>query len=229
MGRVQEALESLGLRENTIVVYFSDHGDMFNYREGWTHKSVCYEDALKVPLLVNWPGRIEEGTVVEAMVGLQDLMPTVLEWAGLEVPDYLHGKSIVPLQEGKSTVWREAHYAQNITRHTNVSQRCIRTGEWKLILSDWPRTVRRYTSQNYLFNLVNDPEEELNLYDTPHEDSYNQYGHFPPHTEVIIELAQLLRKYAAEIGDTQGCNLADNCLLEMQKRPPGVNSTVINT
>ncbi|MCZ6676891.1 MAG: sulfatase-like hydrolase/transferase [Candidatus Poribacteria bacterium] len=218
VGRVMEALERLGLRENTIVVYFSDHGDTFRYREGWAYKFVCHEDAIKVPLIVNCPERISAGTVVPSMVGLQDLMPTVLDWAGLDIPDYLHGKSLVPLLSGESVPWREAYYVQNITRHTNVEQRCIRTGEWKLILNERPRTVRRYASSNYLFDLVNDPEEELNLYDTPREDGHNQYGHFPPFTDVITELAQLLRKYAEEIGDAFGCELADNCLTEMRNR-----------
>ena len=87
-----------------------------------------------------------------------------------------------------------------------------------MILSDRPRTVRGYSSPNHLYNLVNDPEEELNLYDAPYEDQHNQFAHYSPFTDVIVELAQLLRQYAEEIGDTFGCEVADNSLIEMKHR-----------
>ena len=68
----------------------------------------------------------------------------------------------------------------------------------EIILSDRPRTVRDYSSPNHLFDLVNDPEEELDLYDAPYEDQHNQFTHYPPFTDVIVELAQSLRKHAEE-------------------------------
>ncbi len=218
VGRTMETLDRLGLRDDTIVVYFSDHGDTFRYREGWMYKFVCHEDAIKVPFIVNCPARIPGGATLDSMIGLQDLMPTILDWAGLDLPDHLHGQSLVPLLAGESVPWREAYYVENILFQSNVEQRCIRTKEWKLILSDRPQTVRSYSSPNHLFDLVNDPEEELDLYDAPHEDDHNQYAHYPPFTDVIVELAQLLRRYAEEIGDTFGCDVADNCLIEMKHR-----------
>ena len=69
-----------------------------------------------------------------------------------------------------------------------------------------------------LYDLINDPEEELNLYETPRTDGYNQYLHFPPYTNVIAELARLLKHHAQEINDSLGEDLADLCLLEMEKR-----------
>ena len=218
VGRTMETLDRLGLRDDTIVVYFSDHGDTFRYREGWMYKFVCHEDAIKVPFIVNCPARIPGGATLDSMIGLQDLMPTILDWAGLDLPDHLHGQSLVPLLAGESVPWREAYYVENILFQSNVEQRCIRTKEWKLILSDRPQTVRSYSSPNHLFDLANDPEEELDLYDAPYEDDHNQYAHYPPFTDVIVELAQLLRRYAEEIGDTFGCDVADNCLVEMKHR-----------
>ena len=217
VGRLMTVLDELGIAENTIVVYYSDHGDMFSYR-GSDHKFTCHEDSIKVPMIFSQPGTIEAGSVITEFVGLQDLMPTVLDWAGLEIPDYLHGRSMTPLLKGEPVPWREAHYTQNITRDQFVDQRCIRTNEWKLILSRPVGGLRSYTGNHELYDLVNDPEEELNLYNTPRADGHNQYLYFPPYTEVTAELAQLLKRYALEIDDPLGVDLADLCLLEMQKR-----------
>ncbi len=218
VGRVMQALEDLDLAENTVVVYLSDHGDTFRYRVQGTHKFVCHDEAIRIPLIVRWPGQIEAETVLEQTVGLEDLMPTILEWAGLTVPDHLHGRSLGPLLEGRDVEWRQAYYVQNIIRHGNLEQRCIRTDKWKLILSKIPGTAISYANPNFLYDLENDPEEELNVYDTPRADSQNQYGHFPPYTEKIRELAGLAREFAEKIGDGFGVVLADSCLLEVKKR-----------
>ena len=152
------------------------------------------------------------------MVGLQDLMPTLLEWAGIENPGYLHGRSLAPLLAGESPTWRDACYIQNITFRNNIEQRCIRTERWKLILNDWPRNARGYSSSNYLFDLTIDPEEELNLYYAPCQDRHNRYKHLPSYTETIKELAHLIMQYAKNINDTFGCDIAEKTLLEMTKR-----------
>lgn len=217
VGRLTAAMDEFGLTENTIVVYFSDHGDMFSYR-GADHKFTCHEDSIKVPMIFSCPGTIDEGLLIDQFVGLQDLMPTILDWAGLEIPDYLHGRSLVPLLEGESVHWRDAHYTQNITKAPFIDQRCIRTHEWKLILNRPVTGLRNYMGNHTLYDLVNDPEEELNVYQTPRQDGHNQYLNFPPYTEVISELAQTLKRHALEIDDTLGSDLADLCLLEMGKR-----------
>jgi choline-sulfatase len=217
VGRVIAAMDELGLREDTLVLFFSDHGDTFRYRHSDWHKFVCHEEAIKVPLIARWSGRIAEGRVIRNMVGLQDLMPTVLECTGIEMPDHLHGASLVPLLEGMPTRWREAYYVENIAPDRS-QQRCIRTERWKLILNEWPFSVRGFACPNSLFDLENDPEEELNLYDTSRKDSFDQYRHLPSFTDVIIELVHLLKKYAKEIDDATGCQLAENCLLEMRHR-----------
>lgn len=217
VGQLTTALDDLGLRENTIVVYYSDHGDMFSYR-GPDHKFTCHEDSIKVPMIINWPGTIKKGLAIDNFVGLQDLMPTILDWAGLEIPDHLHGKSMVPLLRNESVDWRDAHYTQNITKAPHIDQRCIRTHQWKLILNRPIAGLRNYMGTHELYNLVTDPEEELNVYNTPRKDGHNQYLNFPPYTDEIAELAQILKRHAIEINDPLGSDLADLCLLEMQKR-----------
>jgi len=223
-GRVMQALEDLDLAESTVVVYFSDHGDTFRFRVQGTHKFVCHDEAIKVPLIVRWPGQIAEGTVLDQIVGLEDLMPTILEWAGLSVPDHLHGRSLGPLLQGQGIDWRQAYYVQNITRSSNLDQRCIRTDSWKLILSKFSGTAKNNGNPNFLYDLESDPEEVLNVYYTPRRDSQNQYEHYPPFTEKIMELAGLAREFAEKIGDGLGVVLADSCLLEMKKRKPTANA-----
>ena len=146
------------------------------------------------------------------------LQETVLDWAALEIPDYMHGKSLVPLLNGESVAWRDTHYTENILRDTRIDQRCIRTNEWKLILTRPGSGLRAYSGDHALYNLLDDPEEELNVYKTPRKDGHNQYLHFPPYTDVIDELANILKRHAQEVDDSLGSDLADLCLLEMQKR-----------
>jgi len=121
VGRICEALKDLGLNEKTIVVYCADHGDTLRYRDD-EHKATCYEEAIRIPLVIRWPGQIKPGLIVNQMVGLQDLMPTILEWAELELPEHLHGKSLVPLLREKAPSWREAYYVQNLTLQ-NIEQK----------------------------------------------------------------------------------------------------------
>ena len=211
------ALERLGIAEDTVLVYYSDHGDMFGYR-GADHKFTCHDDSIHVPLMIRWPGRIDAGREIHEFVGLQDLMPTILEWAEIAAPEYLHGTSIVPLLSGTNVPWREAYYVENITNRPEMEQRCIRTRDWKLILTRQMHMLNRYSGAHELYDLTNDPEEELNLYLTPRKDNHNRYRHVPPHDDVVRDLAGLLAREAEAIDDPLGVDLARMCLLEMSKR-----------
>ena len=217
VGRVSAALERLGIAEDTVLVYYSDHGDMFGYR-GADHKFTCHDDSIHVPLMIRWPGRIDAGREIHEFVGLQDLMPTILEWAEIAAPEYLHGTSIVPLLSGTNVPWREAYYVENITNRPEMEQRCIRTRDWKLILTRQMHMLNRYSGAHELYDLTNDPEEELNLYLTPRKDNHNRYRHVPPHDDVVRDLAGLLAREAEAIDDPLGVELARMCLLEMSKR-----------
>lgn len=217
VGRLVAALEEEGLAEDTIIVYYSDHGDHFSYR-GSDHKFTCHEDSIKVPMVISWPGTIEPGTVIDEFVGLQDLMPTILDWADQDIPEHLHGKSMVPLLERKSVDWRASHYTENVIRGPFIEQRSVRTKEWKLILTRSVRFLQGYRALNELYDLVNDPEEELNIYNTPREDTHNRFRNTPPQTAVIEELVQELRKQAVEIDDQLGVDMADFTMVEIGKR-----------
>jgi arylsulfatase A-like enzyme len=227
VGRIVDALDELGIRDNTIIVYFSDHGDHFMYRDKATAKFTCHEDSIRVPCIINGPGNIPSGLELNEYIGLEDLMPTVLEWAGLPVPDYMHGRSLVPLLEGKSADelnWRKSYYVENRLKLDNVSQRAVRTDRWKLIVGE-SRQLRDYALDGYLYDLEEDPEEEDNLYRVAPTKPEGQRKMYTDKHEVIAELAQLMRKHAEQVNDDLGIEIADLCLLEMRKRAERVPVT----
>jgi len=92
---------------NTVVIFTSDHGEMLGDHYLW-RKSLPYEGACRIPMLMRAPERfgIRPGTVLDQPVGLEDLMPTVLEMAGVDVPESVEGRSLLPLLRGEEAAWR---------------------------------------------------------------------------------------------------------------------------
>jgi arylsulfatase A-like enzyme len=94
LGQIVDALENLGLRENTIVVFCSDHGD-FMGEHGMTCKGGVFYDCLtRVPLIVSWPGKIAAGLRDDSMVNLIDVVPTLLSLQGLDIPRSMQGQTL---------------------------------------------------------------------------------------------------------------------------------------
>ena len=107
VGRVLDHLEASGLRSNTVVIYTSDQG-FFLGDHGWFDKRFMYEESLRMPFLIRYPGQIKPGSVSERMVLNTDFAPTFLEYAGLPVPADMQGRSIVSLLRGETPRdWRE--------------------------------------------------------------------------------------------------------------------------
>jgi len=211
LGRIRTALDAAGLSESTIVIYFSDHGDTFWYRREGEHKFVCTDDALRIPLIVEGPG-IEAGLRTSLPVGLQDLAPTMLDLAGIEVPEIIQGKSLLPLIKGDSPAnWRKGYYVQNITHISGIHQRAWRTDRWKLIASA--------NKEHELYDLAVDPEEELNIFLTPRPDpGFERFKHYRDYARDIDALAVDMSKMATEIGDTEGAGLVANLRAGLRPR-----------
>lgn len=163
VGRLLDYLETLGLNENTLVIYTSDQG-FFLGDHGWYDKRFMYEESLRMPLLVSFPGRIKPGTVNDRMVLNVDFAPTFLEFAGLSVPQDIQGRSILSLLEGRnprgwraSMYYRYYHYPAD---HRVQPHYGIRTERYKLIyfnrIDEWE-----------LFDLKKDPQEMNNVYAKP--------------------------------------------------------------
>lgn len=216
VGRMLDAIDEAGIAENTIVMYCSDHGDTFKFRPDGMHKHVCHEESIRVPMIVRWPERVSAGSVVEAPVGLIDLLPTLLECAGENVPDHAQGKSFLPWLEGRTPKWDDVSYIETNTRYEGHDQRCLRTSKWKLVLGT--------TGPNHLFDLERDPEEVFDLYDAPESCSENMPT-FPSHAHVIAELVERMDEVARGLDDDVGRRAAERSRQELtQRRARGVKS-----
>ena len=152
LGRILKKLDELGLSDNTLVIFTTDHGDMVG-AHGCIGKSIqsFYDDLVRIPLLMRLPGKIPAGTVVDEPVSQIDFMPTILDYLGLPVPEGIHGRSMRPLVEGQPVEWRDYAFCQRAN-----SSRMLRTERYKLLYRPKPGGVA-------LYDLQNDPHEDHNL------------------------------------------------------------------
>lgn len=163
VGRVLDFLDESGLRENTIVIYASDQG-WFLGEHGWYDKRWMYEESLRMPLLVSWPGVITPGSVNTDLVQNLDFAPTFVEVAGGSQPERMQGHSLVPLLKNSTPdSWRDSvyyHYYEHPGAHMVHRHYGVRTDRHKLIyfyqLDEWE-----------LYDLDRDPEEMENRIDDP--------------------------------------------------------------
>jgi len=174
VGRIMDGLDRLGLSDDTIVIYTSDHGE-FVAAHGMVEKCALghnvYEDTLRVPLIVAWPKRFLEGAVNKSLVELVDLYPTLMDLLNLKRPKdarELPGKSLIPsLTENKPT-GRKYAVSENWNQATVITER-YKLGLW-IDPGPIPRYKRRDNRQrfpNQLFDREIDPKETNNLIDNP--------------------------------------------------------------
>jgi arylsulfatase len=137
---------------NTIVVYTSDHGEMLGDHHLW-RKNLAFESAARIPLFLRAPKRfgIAPETVRDEAVCLEDIMPTLLDLAGVAIPGTVEGKSLAPLMRGESPAWREALPVEHAPAH-----QCMTDGREKYI---WQVADGR----EFFFDLRDDPLEMHNL------------------------------------------------------------------
>lgn len=137
VGRVLDYLDSHGLTDNTIIVYTSDQG-FYMGEHGWFDKRFIYEESLRTPLLIAYPGHIQPGTVCNKLVQNIDYAPTFLDLAGVSKPKELPGRSLTPLFKAGDKVkgWRNSiyyHYYDYPTYHMVRKHDGVRTDRYKLI------------------------------------------------------------------------------------------------
>ncbi|GEM66368.1 sulfatase [Sphingobacterium faecium NBRC 15299] len=160
IGKILDFLDENGLAENTIVIYGSDQG-FYLGEHGWFDKRFIYEESLRTPFMIRYPGLIKPGTVIEQSLLNIDWAPTLLEMAGVSVPQEIQGKSFSGLLQNKMINWRDHvyyHYYEYPQPHRVMPHFGIRTSKYKL--------VRFYGDQNFweLYNLEQDPQELNNIY-----------------------------------------------------------------
>ncbi len=163
LGRVLDWLDASGLADETVVVYSSDQG-FYLGDHGWYDKRWMYEESLRMPLIVKWPGVTEPGSVDRHLVQNLDYAETFLELAGLEVPADMQGRSLLPLLRGEGPAdWRESiyyHYYAFPSAHMVARHDGVRTERFKLL--------RFYQFDAWEFyDLERDPDELRNEYANP--------------------------------------------------------------
>jgi arylsulfatase A-like enzyme len=191
LGRLMDSLQSLGLTEDTIVLYTSDHGSHFKTRNS-EYKRCCHESAIRVPTALWGPG-FEGGGQVRQLVSLVDLPPTLLDAAGLPVPANMQGRSIVPLLQGETEDWPEEVFLQISEAQVG---RAVRTQRWKYsVVAPDKHGGRDSASDHYveefLYDLQADPYELTNLIG------------FESHQEVAAVMRARLLRRMVEAGETE--------------------------
>lgn len=181
VGRLLKYLDDEGLADNTVVIYAADQG-FYLGEHGWFDKRWIFEESLRTPLLVRWPGVLKPGTVNADLVSVIDFAPTMLEAAGAAVPAEMQGRSFVPILRGQTPAdWRKSfyyHYYEHPAVHSVARHYGVVTDRYKL--------VRFYEPEfNYweLFDLKEDPLELKSVY------GHAEYA--PVQKELETELARL--------------------------------------
>ena len=159
IGRVLTYLKQSGLDQNTIVIYSSDQG-FYNGEHGWYDKRWMYEESLRNPFIIKWPGVIKPGTTSDALIQNIDYAPTLLECAGLNVPADVQGDSFKTILQGDTPKhWRQSilYTYYGLGAHAVKTHYGVRTQRYKLI--HFPET-----DEWELYDIQSDPAEMHNLY-----------------------------------------------------------------
>ena len=187
VGRLLDYLEGTGELDNTVIIYTSDQG-FYLGEHGWFDKRFMYEESQRTPMLVRYPHAIPAGTACDALAMNIDIAPTLLDFAGLEIPSDIQGRSLKEVFSGHTPEnWRDAvyyHYYEYPSWHSVKRHYGVRSERYKLIhfyndVDEWE-----------LYDLWRDPHELCNVYEDP---AY----------EVVREqMHKRLKELQAEVGDT---------------------------
>lgn len=188
-GRLLDALKSLGLEQNTIVLFTSDHGCHFKTRNS-EYKRSCHESSIRVPTAATGPG-FNGGGQIREMFSTVDIAPTLLDVAGLPVPDSMQGHSAMPLLRGEREGWPGEAYVQISEDHVG---RAVRTQQWKYcVRAPEAHPGRDPVAEHYveecLYDLEADPYELTNLIG------------YESHKQVVAGLKERLIRRMTAIGE----------------------------
>lgn len=191
LGRIRDALKSLGMEENTILVFSTDHGCHFKTRNQ-EYKRSCHESSIRIPLAF-YGGPFTGGGKLREKVSLVDVAPTLLDACGIPVPEDMQGRSIMPcVRHERNDTSRDIF----IQISESVMGRAIRTNRWKYSVEApdkdpiWESGSDEYT-ESYLYDLEHDPYELHNLI------------HSRAHEPVCRVLAEKLKKAMTQAGEKE--------------------------
>jgi arylsulfatase A-like enzyme len=178
VGRVLEELDRLGLRDQTIVVLWGDHGYHLGENDLWT-KMTNFERGTRVPLIVSVPKLATPGQRTRALVELVDLYPTLAQLCGLALPAHLEGTSFAPLLDKPDQPWKTAAFSHYLRPgKPPIMGRSVRTDRWRY--TEWANP-KNETVGVELYDEQHDPQENVNV------------AAEPAHQATVAEMAALLK------------------------------------
>lgn len=206
LGRLLRTLDELDLADRTAVVFTSDNGCMIGHHglhtkgNAWTvaggvdgpFRPNMFEESIRVPLAIRWPGAVRPGTELTEFVSNVDLFPSLLGMLGIPVPRGLlqDGMDFSPLLRGRTVPWRDAVFGQYDMHHFSLAfMRMIRTARWKLVRFHFANNM------DELYDLEADPQETTNLY------YRNRFGLNPDYQSTVQSLDAQLLEWQRSIGD----------------------------
>jgi len=159
VGRLLDAVDKAGLGKDTIVVFTSDHGEMFG-AQGRRAKNIFYEEAARIPFLIRWPGRIPAGMVCDACLSTVDIMPTILSLMSLKIPNDVEGMDLNRCALGCKGLEPRAAFLQN----TGACAAWENGHEWRALRDKrYTYAIYRVDKSELLFDNKNDPHQMINL------------------------------------------------------------------
>ncbi|MFW6410411.1 MAG: sulfatase-like hydrolase/transferase, partial [Halanaerobiales bacterium] len=199
LGRLQDSLISMGLDENTIIVYSSDHGCHFKTRND-EYKRSCHDSSIRIPMAISGPG-FESGGRVKEMISLIDIPSTLLDACDIRIPENMRGDSIYQLVNDKNKQWRDNVFVEITNK--GFMRRCVRTRRWKYSvraathINENKGHPDKYIEEE-LYDLKADPWELNNLIG------------YKSHQKVTEVMQERLLKEMREIGENN---------IEIEKAP----------
>lgn len=167
VGKLLDELDALGLAENTVVIFWGDHGYKLGDYDNWNKWSNLTIDT-RVPLIVKAPG-VQGGLQSDALVELIDIYPTLSELGGLEIPGHVQGTSLVPLLQAPDSKWKKAvftlwpHHRHSLEQ--TVTGFSVKTEKYNYV--EWKRLATKEVLAAELYDRVSDPLETINVLGLP--------------------------------------------------------------
>lgn len=163
VGKLLTVLKDRGTLDNTLIIFSSDNGYFHGEHRRWD-KRLANEESMRIPMVIAYPGHVQKGDTINKLVSNVDFAPTVLDYAGIHVPERMQGKSMRPLFEHKATDWRDSVFYEYWVDlvHSIPTMTAVRTDQYKLIqypeIEDLDELYDLKADPNELNNLATNPE-----------------------------------------------------------------------
>ena len=193
------ALKESGLEENTLVIFTADHGDCTG-AHSFAQKTVFYDESARIPLILSFPGKVSPSVTRKLVNVGVDTFPTMLDFAGLEIPSSFKGRSVRLVCENPNlSNWREYVVVSN-----NMVQGAVPVGGTGIPQSRG-RMLRTDDFKYAVYDIGEHRESLVDMENDPYE--MRNQARNPEHKKTLNEHRALLRAYAVEVGDTEALEI----------------------